>query len=205
MNTDWVFGWRKKYGCSAGPAARNAPRKYLGAAGICAAFYPCPSVSIRGLILGYEQSRPAGQFGFASHRGVNAGIVEADDLPLHGNRVRNVDHVAEHAAQRVRQRSLAIPRRPIKQHRPPRVQRRPALLHQARINPAVEFESPGTFPEVTGFRGGGSHGLASGEWTDDTPKLVPPKPIQNFAASVYARLPTRNKKPFEESIFPIRL
>ena len=27
---------------------------------------------------------------------------------------------------------------------------------------------PGTFPEVTGYRGGGPHGLAPGEWTDDT-------------------------------------
>jgi len=27
---------------------------------------------------------------------------------------------------------------------------------------------PGTFPEVTGYRGGGPHGLKPGEWTDDT-------------------------------------
>src|SRR5208282_499916 len=33
---------------------------------------------------------------------------------------------------------------------------------------AVEFEPPGTFAEVTGYRGGGAHGLAPGEWTDDT-------------------------------------
>jgi ADP-ribosyl-[dinitrogen reductase] hydrolase len=36
------------------------------------------------------------------------------------------------------------------------------------LGAAVEFESPGTFPDVTGFRGGGPHGLAAGEWTDDT-------------------------------------
>jgi ADP-ribosylglycohydrolase len=36
------------------------------------------------------------------------------------------------------------------------------------LGAAVEFNSPGTFPEVTGFRGGGPHGLEPGEWTDDT-------------------------------------
>jgi len=33
---------------------------------------------------------------------------------------------------------------------------------------SIEFEFPGTFEEVTGFRAGGPHGLAPGEWTDDT-------------------------------------
>ena len=36
------------------------------------------------------------------------------------------------------------------------------------LGAAVEFKSPGTFPEVTGYRGGGPHGLATGAWTDDT-------------------------------------
>jgi ADP-ribosylglycohydrolase len=36
------------------------------------------------------------------------------------------------------------------------------------LGAAVEFEMPGTFPEVTGYRGGGPHGLAPGQWTDDT-------------------------------------
>jgi ADP-ribosyl-[dinitrogen reductase] hydrolase len=36
------------------------------------------------------------------------------------------------------------------------------------LGAAVEFEPPGSFPEVTGYRGGGPHGLAPGEWTDDT-------------------------------------
>ena len=36
------------------------------------------------------------------------------------------------------------------------------------LGAAVEFERPGTFPAVTGYRGGGPHGLAAGEWTDDT-------------------------------------
>jgi len=36
------------------------------------------------------------------------------------------------------------------------------------LGAAVEFQSPGTFDEVTGYRGGGPHGLAAGEWTDDT-------------------------------------
>jgi ADP-ribosyl-[dinitrogen reductase] hydrolase len=36
------------------------------------------------------------------------------------------------------------------------------------LGAAVEFEWPGSFPEVTGYRGGGPHGLAPGEWTDDT-------------------------------------
>jgi ADP-ribosylglycohydrolase len=36
------------------------------------------------------------------------------------------------------------------------------------LGAAVEFEPPGTFPPVTSFRGGGPHGLAPGEWTDDT-------------------------------------
>lgn len=32
----------------------------------------------------------------------------------------------------------------------------------------VEFARPGTFEPVTGYRGDGPHGLAPGEWTDDT-------------------------------------
>jgi ADP-ribosyl-[dinitrogen reductase] hydrolase len=36
------------------------------------------------------------------------------------------------------------------------------------LGAAVEFEPPGTFPPVTGFRSGGPHGLDAGEWTDDT-------------------------------------
>jgi ADP-ribosylglycohydrolase len=36
------------------------------------------------------------------------------------------------------------------------------------LGAAVEFKSPGTFPPVTGYRAGGPHGLAPGEWTDDT-------------------------------------
>jgi ADP-ribosylglycohydrolase len=36
------------------------------------------------------------------------------------------------------------------------------------LGAAVEFAPPGTFPEVTGFRAGGPHGLEPGEWTDDT-------------------------------------
>ena len=36
------------------------------------------------------------------------------------------------------------------------------------LGAAVEFQPPGTFEPVTGYRGGGPHGLASGEWTDDT-------------------------------------
>ena len=36
------------------------------------------------------------------------------------------------------------------------------------IGAAVEFQPPGTFPPVTGYRSGGPHGLDAGEWTDDT-------------------------------------
>jgi ADP-ribosylglycohydrolase len=36
------------------------------------------------------------------------------------------------------------------------------------LGAAVEFQAPGTFAEVTGFRGGGPHRLKAGEWTDDT-------------------------------------
>ncbi|MDX1448714.1 MAG: ADP-ribosylglycohydrolase family protein [Acidimicrobiia bacterium] len=36
------------------------------------------------------------------------------------------------------------------------------------LGAAVEFQPPGTFPPVTGMRDGGPHGLAAGEWTDDT-------------------------------------
>lgn len=36
------------------------------------------------------------------------------------------------------------------------------------LGAAVEFRGPGTFEEVTGYRGGGPHGLGPGEWTDDT-------------------------------------
>jgi ADP-ribosylglycohydrolase len=36
------------------------------------------------------------------------------------------------------------------------------------LGAAVEFSPPGSFMEVTDFRDGGPHGLAPGEWTDDT-------------------------------------
>lgn len=36
------------------------------------------------------------------------------------------------------------------------------------LGAAVEFQSPGGFPAVTGYRGGGPHGLPPGAWTDDT-------------------------------------
>src|SRR5579871_4743283 len=36
------------------------------------------------------------------------------------------------------------------------------------LGAAVEFQSPGSFPPVTGFRAGGPHRLEAGEWTDDT-------------------------------------
>lgn len=36
------------------------------------------------------------------------------------------------------------------------------------LGAAVEFQAPGTFPQVTGYRGGGPHGLAAGQWTDDS-------------------------------------
>jgi len=36
------------------------------------------------------------------------------------------------------------------------------------LGAAVEFQRPGAFPAVTGYRAGGPHGLAPGEWTDDT-------------------------------------
>jgi ADP-ribosylglycohydrolase len=36
------------------------------------------------------------------------------------------------------------------------------------LGAAVEFMPPGSFRPVTGYRVGGPHGLAAGEWTDDT-------------------------------------
>lgn len=36
------------------------------------------------------------------------------------------------------------------------------------LGAAVEFQPPGSFRPVTGYRDGGPHGLAAGEWTDDT-------------------------------------
>ena len=36
------------------------------------------------------------------------------------------------------------------------------------LGAAVEFKPRGTFEPVTGMRGGGSHGLDAGCWTDDT-------------------------------------
>ena len=42
------------------------------------------------------------------------------------------------------------------------------------LGAAVEFRPPGTFPEVTGYRGGGPHGLPLGAWTDDTGMALAP-------------------------------
>ena len=36
------------------------------------------------------------------------------------------------------------------------------------LGAAVEFQPPGSFREVTGYCGGGLHGVAPGEWTDDS-------------------------------------
>lgn len=36
------------------------------------------------------------------------------------------------------------------------------------LGAAVEFRSPGSFAQVTGYRDGGPHHLDAGEWTDDT-------------------------------------
>jgi len=36
------------------------------------------------------------------------------------------------------------------------------------LGAAVEFQLPDTFEPVAGYRGGGPHGLAPGEWTDGT-------------------------------------
>lgn len=36
------------------------------------------------------------------------------------------------------------------------------------LGAAVEFQSPGSFPPVTGYRGGGPHPIEPGAWTDDT-------------------------------------
>lgn len=49
--------------------------------------------------------------------------------------------------------------------------RRGALIGLAvgdALGAAVEFNPPGTFAPVTGYRDGGPHGLAAGQWTDDT-------------------------------------
>ncbi len=36
------------------------------------------------------------------------------------------------------------------------------------LGAAVEFQAAGSFTPVSGYRGGGPHGLGPGEWTDDT-------------------------------------
>lgn len=36
------------------------------------------------------------------------------------------------------------------------------------LGAAVEFRMPGEFEPVTGYRGGGPHGIEAGQWTDDT-------------------------------------
>ncbi len=36
------------------------------------------------------------------------------------------------------------------------------------LGAAIEFQAPGTFKPVVGYRDGGPHGLKPGEWTDDT-------------------------------------
>lgn len=49
--------------------------------------------------------------------------------------------------------------------------RRGALIGMAvgdALGAAIEFQPPGTFPPVTGYRAGGPHGLNPGEFTDDT-------------------------------------
>jgi ADP-ribosylglycohydrolase len=49
------------------------------------------------------------------------------------------------------------------------------------LGAAVEFQSPGCFVPVTGYRSGGPHGLNAGEWTDDTSMALA---LANSIASV---------------------
>lgn len=52
-----------------------------------------------------------------------------------------------------------------------RDRRRGALIGLAvgdALGAPVEFEAPGAFEPVCGFRSGDPHELAAGEWTDDT-------------------------------------
>jgi len=49
--------------------------------------------------------------------------------------------------------------------------RRGALIGLAvgdALGAAVEFKRPGSFAPIANYRGGGPHGLSTGEWTDDT-------------------------------------
>jgi len=59
-----------------------------------------------------------------------------------------------------------------KSNNPPMLdRRRGALVGLAvgdALGAAVEFRRPGEFEPVTGYRGGGPHGLGPGEWTDDS-------------------------------------
>lgn len=42
------------------------------------------------------------------------------------------------------------------------------VLRYDALGAAVEFQRPGDFAPLTGYRGGGPHRLKPGEWTDDT-------------------------------------
>ena len=54
------------------------------------------------------------------------------------------------------------------EHGRPKTRRLIGLAVGDALGQAVEFKSPGSFSEVTGYRGGGPFGLLPGEWTDDT-------------------------------------
>ena len=64
------------------------------------------------------------------------------------------------------------PKSPARPHIMTRIDRqRGTLLGLAigdALGAAVEFQYPGTFDPVTGYRAGGPHGLAPGQWTDDS-------------------------------------
>ena len=56
------------------------------------------------------------------------------------------------------------------------------------LGAAVEFKSPDTFEPVTGYRAGGPHGLAPGEWTDDTSMALALAESEDHRALSDARL-----------------
>lgn len=53
------------------------------------------------------------------------------------------------------------------------------------LGAAVEFQMPGEFVPVTGYRSGGPHGLDAGQWTDDTSMALALADSLNQTATTY--------------------
>ena len=86
------------------------------------------------LILAYKRDTAVISCKSGTHLYMNAGIVDADDLPFDPHRVGDVDHVLENRGQPMSHRGLSVAGRSIEEHGASGVQRRAGLFQNALLH-----------------------------------------------------------------------